>query len=688
MSNSTNKKRYASSKSVSPGMVICVFVLVLVTGCIDGGGGGGNDSAGVAAGTAASNCTGTCANASTFLTVADVELIIAQAVEEALVRGIDATIAVSDRVGNVLAVFRMNGANTQIIITSDGAVTGGLEGISVIPDTMVSITKAITASYLSTEGNAFSTRTASQIIQKNFNPGERDQASGPLFGVQFSQLPCSDLSLRSMDGTPGPKRSPLGLSADTGGLPLYKYGTPVGGIGVIADGVYSLDKNIIDFDKDVDELIALAGTFGFTPKPDRRADRITVFGKTLRFSDARFPELLSDPLMAPTFASIDGTVGVLTAVAGYYPGSSVLTGTAFGQPASGVRADILDYDPALNAFVLVDSANTERYRPINGTDAPGGSAANALTAVEVQQILSSALQIANRARAQIRRPLGSPARVTISVVDTHGAILGIVRSQDAPIFGTDVSLQKARTAAFFSGSGRAPISPADQLRNLPDAQYITGALIPNGRIPLGNYATALQNFLDLPGALESFGMPVAFADRSGGNLSRPNYPDGPSAGPPGPLSKPKGEWSVFSTGLQLDLVYNAIIHHVAFVAGLSGTDVGNNCTGDTGFPTFNTSNPVPEIANGIQIFPGSVPVYRNGELVGGIGVSGDGVDQDDMIAFLGLHKASLLLGTGVGNAPAAIRADKLTPRGVRLRYVNCPFAPFNDSSQQDVCNGL
>src|SRR3546814_4172354 len=58
----------------------------------------------------------------------------------------------------------------------------------------------------------------------------------------------------------------------------------------------------------------------------------------------------------------------------------------------------------------------------------------------------------SRSRAQIRRPLDSRAQVTISIVDTHGSVLGIVRSPDAPIFGTDVSLQKARTAAFFSGA--------------------------------------------------------------------------------------------------------------------------------------------------------------------------------------------------------------------------------------------
>jgi large subunit ribosomal protein L22 len=41
-------------------------------------------------------------------------------------------------------------------------------------------------------------------------------------------------------------------------------------------------------------------------------------------------------------------------------------------------------------------------------------------------------------------PLGSPAQVTISVADTQGAIVGLVRTPDAPVFGIDVSAQKAR----------------------------------------------------------------------------------------------------------------------------------------------------------------------------------------------------------------------------------------------------
>jgi hypothetical protein len=81
-----------------------------------------------------------------------------------------------------------------------------------------------------------------------------------------------------------------------------------------------------------------------------------------------------------------------------------------------------------------------------------------------------------------------------------------------------------------------------------------------------------------------------------------------------------------------------------------------------------------------------VPIYRGSALVGGIGVSGDGVDQDDMIAFLGLHDAAQQLGT-INNAANAMRADTLAPQGTHLRYVNCPVTPFLDSDEQNVCAG-
>jgi len=82
-----------------------------------------------------------------------------------------------------------------------------------------------------------------------------------------------------------------------------------------------------------------------------------------------------------------------------------------------------------------------------------------------------------------------------------------------------------------------------------------------------------------------------------------------------------------------------------------------------------------------------VPIYRGGRVVGGVGVSGDGVDQDDMVAFLGLHQGAQRRGNGFGNAPPDMRADRLVPQGSRLRYVQCPQAPFLDSSEQDACAG-
>src|SRR5262249_29672806 len=155
-----------------------------------------------------------------------------QSVGEAQARSRPATIAVVDRVGNVLTVFQMTGALPTFTISGGRGVVGGLEGVNVVPSQFAAISKAITGAYLSSEGNAFTTRTASQIVQQHFNPGEIGSPGGPLFGVQFSSLSCSDIAGAST-GTAGPKSAPLGLSADPGGLPLYKNGTVVGGIGVI-----------------------------------------------------------------------------------------------------------------------------------------------------------------------------------------------------------------------------------------------------------------------------------------------------------------------------------------------------------------------------------------------------------------------------------------------------------------------
>jgi uncharacterized protein GlcG (DUF336 family) len=667
----------------------CAVSVCVLAACSSGG--SSSDPVGTDSTT---GCDGACVSTSAFLTTADVQTVLARAVFEAKARSVQATIAVVDRVGNVLAVYRMSNGQHQVLLSTQAAagepvtIRSGLEGIflpvataPVLIDDQAAIAKAVTGAYLSSEGNAFSTRTASQIVQENFNPGEQDQPSGPLFGVQFSQLACSDFS-RAFNGAgpnAGPKRSPLGLSADPGGFPLYKNGTPVGGVGVIADGIYGIDKDIHDSDADTDEAIALAATFGFAAPLDRRGDSITADGKVFRFSDVGFDDLASNPAAAPAFSTLTAADGALVAVKGYSAGT-IVAGLPFGASSSGIRPDAGDF-PGLDAYVFVDDVDALRFAPRDAADAAitGGAA---LRAAEVRQVLASALAVANRSRAQIRRPLGTTARVTVSVVDTLGNVLGMVRSRDAPIFGADVSLQKARTAAFFSSAGAAAF-----LQALPDAKYIeTSTVGIYDSIPIGGYVSAARAFLGDPNALTGS---IAFSDRGGGNLSRPFFPDGLSETPPGPFSKPAGEWSVFSSGLQLDLSINAILQHVLFVAGVMPSDVGPNCAGVnlvdlvTALPTATDAR----IANGIQIFPGSVPIFRGNTLVGGIGVSGDGVDQDDMVAFLGLHNASVALGGALNNAPAARRSDTLTPSGVRLRFVQCPQAPFVDSSETNVCDG-
>jgi hypothetical protein len=187
------------------------------------------------------------------------------------------------------------------------------------------------------------------------------------------------------------------------------------------------------------------------------------------------------------------------------------------------------------------------------------------------------------------------------------------------------------------------------------------------------FVAAARGFLSDPAALTGR---YAFTDRANGDLSRPTFPDGEDGRPNGPFSRPVGQFSPFSTGLQSALVIGNVTAHLSYVTGASAIDTPQRC-GDL---------PANRIANGIQIFPGSVPIYRGSTLVGGIGVSGDGVDQDDLIAFLGVHNAGLRVGS-IGNAPAAIRADQLVINAIRLRYVSCPFAPFLDTSDQNVCSG-
>lgn len=522
------------------------------------------------------------------LTVADVETIIAQAVSKAVSLNQKVTVSVTDKEGNLLGTFAMTGASPTTLIRSVGRAGQGLENLSV-PASAAANSKAGTAGIFSTGGNAFTTRTASFIIQEHFPPNIDNRPGGPLYGVQFSTLPCSDIAIAGL---------PLGLSGDPGGIPLYKGGVAVGGVGVEGDGVYTVDRIPTDEDQTGEEIIAVYASRGYESPPLIRGDNILVEGIRLPFANVSDPAAVT---LIP-FASLPGAV--------------------VGPP---VRAALSsDFIPGvLNG---VSGQYSSRFPTIAGS---------ALTAAEVAQILGNAAEIANRARAGIRQPIGTNARVTMAVVDTDGKVLGIFRQLDAPVFGLDVSVQKARSSNFFArGDAAAKLTTAG----------------------FGSYvARAAADGLALNGS-------IAFSDRAIGFLHRPFFPDGINGTQAGPFSTQIADWSPFNVGLQLDLISSVLISPPPPICRSAAIMKWKMIA-----PCPCTS--VPELRNGLQIFAGGLPIYRGSTHVGAIGVSGDGIDQDDLIAAGGAN---------IFAPPDAIRSDKFFVRSVRLPFLKFPARPFID----------
>jgi uncharacterized protein GlcG (DUF336 family) len=651
----TTRNGHRQARRIGFALAFIVALTGLGLGLSNCGGGGSGRAGGLGTGSA-------------NLSAAQVQTIILQAANEASARGTPATIAVVDRSGNVLGVMQQSGAPANTTVTASTPTGGaravastGLQNLSV-PSTLAAISKAVTGAYLSSNGNAFTTRTASQIIQENFNPGTTNAAGGPLFGVQFSSLACSDLVTDFTSGSgslagapgPGPHRAPLGLSADPGGLPLYINGVLVGGIGVEANGTYGLSAFPVGgFDVEGEELIAIAGQTGFTPPSSITANMISAGGLTLRYTDSNSGELA-------TAVAANGTY-TPTAVTGYYTAATTLAGTTFTTPASGIAPDPSNLYPGVafgQAYVLFNNAGAVRFPPTAGA-APGG---NAITAAEATNLVVQGLNVAYEARAAIRQPLNSFVQVTVSVVDVNGNILAVARTPDAALFGTDVAVQKARTVAFLSSAAASP------------ALAGTSAGI-------AAYNTATNAFLATP----AFTGAIAWSARAVGNISRPFYPDGINANANGPLSRSFATWSEFTDGIQTDLVGgNVLAQAGGSAAPAQGCGGAASFGGAGGLPSVGTTGQT-ALANGLQIFAGGVPLYRGGVLVGAVGVSGDGTQQDDMISFL----AAARVGGSLGNAPTGIRADQQNPLGDgNLLYVQCPVAPFLDSSVQTPCAGL
>jgi uncharacterized protein GlcG (DUF336 family) len=505
--------------------------------------------------------------ASAQLTFSDVQSVIAQAVTRSVALTnsplrTNAVIAVTDREGWVLGVWVLN-TNSS----------------SADPLVAEAIAKAGTAAFLSSGQNAFSSRTAGFIVQQHFPPGIANKPPGPLVGVNFSQLGFSDInkfkapgSVISYGSAPGltlvapPLPITGGLAGTPGGLPLYKNGALVGGVGVAGNGVspLSVTPSVIA-SADSDEDVALAGQKGFEP-----AD--AILGSHVLIDGIRLEYIESSTILS----------GIL--FPGSLPGKNVLPFTLIASPA-----------PFAYPVATFGGETGELRQPIIADPSTVPLGAARLSAIEVSNIIVAAANRAGTTRAGIRLPRGQAAQVFITVVNNPNAdgvaptVLGtFCTSPNATRFSWDVAVQKARTAVFFSATNRA------------------------------------------------------YSARTVGFLAQSLFPPGINGTSPG-----------LFFGLQEKF---SIITPTSILA-----------TNPVSGAVFNTATNVnPNLPNGITIFPGGFPLYRNGALIGAIGVSGDGIDQDDLIAASG---AALFL------PPVPIRADQTQYRGVRLPFAKFPRNP-------------
>ena len=268
------------------------------------------------------------------------------------------------------------------------------------------------------------------------------------------------------------------------------------------------------------------------------------------------------------------------------------------------------------------SASDIRVQPRDGRPVPTGyligpigSANGALTAADVRRIVDQAVARALVTRAQIRLPLTQPTRMVIAVSDDAGNILAAFRMDDATVFSFDVATTKARNAYYFSSREGYEVL-RDQLRNSRYDSYAWEPEPPAGR-------------------------GWAITNRTLGFGAQPLFPPGID------LDKPPtpGPW------------FDLFLY-----------DLANACTEGPG--PSRGANRAYLNQSGIVFFPGSAPLYKNGNLVGGVGVSGDGVEQDDYVT------AAAASGF---DAPEELRVDRSTIRTrdgvVRLPYWKFPRNP-------------
>jgi uncharacterized protein GlcG (DUF336 family) len=270
-------------------------------------------------------------------------------------------------------------------------------------------------------------------------------------------------------------------------------------------------------------------------------------------------------------------------------------------------------------------------------------------------------------------PVQAPPAPFPYPVEMLGGVSGQVRQQiiDDPI-PTPINGQPRLTAAdvrdvigFAAARARITRAGIRLPSGVPMQVFITDVNNPNTDdvmecppVVLGAFRTPDATFFSWDVAVQKartalfysrhdflhFGVDAAFSSRAVGFLAQRFYPPGIDDNGPGPFFTEQDKLS-----------------------GLAGAEPRVTFTFALDQPSPPLRNGLRlDLPNGITIFPGGFPLYRNGVLIGAIGISGDGVDQDDIAGASGTHDFL---------APMEIRSDQFSFQGARLPYAKFPRDP-------------
>lgn len=306
--------------------------------------------------------------------------------------------------------------------------------------------------------------------------------------------------------------------------------------------------------------------------------------------------------------------------------------------------------------------------------APHDSSDGQMTASQVDQMIAQGIAQAEWTRAAIRltedfKP-GPRTRMVLAVADKNGEVLGLYRMPDATVFSVDVAVAKARNTGYYADP--TALQPADRVDFNADGTFgaVSTTLSGGDTLPLG---TALTNrtfrYLAAPRYPTGINLPATADD---GLVNDPSQfltdqrPDiaqlvGPQSILQLPGLNPLTAENIDNLNPLSASVYASATSPSPMAFGSFNPSRNFRDPGDSSIKIAGTGTPYPLAnQNGLVLFPGSSPIYvLSTILAGGLGVSGDGVDQDDVVTAYGQ--------VGFG-APVNKRADQYAIGGVRLPY--------------------